>query len=43
MIHIWLIRYSDGSLECSSKQREDVIRIAEEHIKDTDLSYEIIE
>ena len=43
LIHIWAIRYSDGSLECSSKSYEEVVRIAEEHIKGTDLSYLIIE
>ena len=43
MIHIWVIRYSDGSMECSSKSYKEVVRIAEEHIKGTDLSYLIIE
>lgn len=43
MIHIWMIRYSDGSLECSSKAYEEVVRIAEGHIKGTDLTYLIIE
>lgn len=43
MIHIWLIRYSDGSLECSSKEYEEVVRIAEEHIEGTDLTFLIIE
>lgn len=43
MIHIWGIRYSDGTLECSSEEYEEVVRIAEEHIKGTDLSYLIIE
>ena len=43
MIHIWVIRYSDGTLECSSEEYEEVVRIAEEHIKGTDLSYLIIE
>ena len=43
MIHIWLIRYSDGTSECSSREHEDVVRIAEEHIKGTDLTYLIIE
>lgn len=42
MIHVWLIRYSDGTLECSSREYEDVVRIAEEHIKGTDLTYLII-
>ena len=43
MIHIWLIRYSDGTIECSSKEYDEVVRIAEEHIRGTDLSYLIIE
>lgn len=43
MIHIWLIRYSDGTIECSSEEYEEVARIAEEHIKGTDLTYLIIE
>lgn len=43
MIHIWLIRYSDGTLECSSKEYDEVVRIAEDHIRDTDLTYTIIE
>ena len=43
MIHIWLIRYSDGTLGRSSKEYDEVVRIAEEHIKGTDLTYEIIE
>ena len=43
MIHIWVSRYSDGSLECSSESYKEVVRIAEEHIKGTDLSYLIIE
>lgn len=43
MIHIWMIRYSDGSLECSTKAYDEVVRIAEEHIKGTDLTYKIIE
>ena len=43
MIHIWLIRYSDGTIECSSKEYDEVVRIAEEHIKGTDLTYKIIE
>lgn len=43
MIHIWLIRYSDGTIECSSKEYNEVVRIAEEHIKGTDLAYMIIE
>ena len=43
MIHIWVIRYSDGSMECSSKTREEVVQIAEEHVKGTDLTYLIIE
>lgn len=43
MIHIWLIRYSDGSMECSSGDYEEVVRIAEEHVRDTDLTYVIIE
>lgn len=43
MIHIWMIRYSDGTLECSSEEYEEVVRIAEEHIKGTDLTYLIIE
>lgn len=43
MIHIWLIRYTDGTLECSSEEYEEVVRIAEEHIKGTDLTYQIIE
>lgn len=43
MIHIWLIRYSDGTLECSSEEYDEVVRIAEGHIRDTDLTYMIIE
>ena len=43
MIHIWLIRYSDGTSECSSREYEEVVRIAEEHIIGTDLVYVIIE
>lgn len=43
MIHIWLIRYSDGTLECSSKSYQQVVEIAEEHIEGTDLTYLIIE
>ena len=43
MIHIWLIRYSDETLECSSKEYDEVVRIAEDHIRDTDLTYTIIE
>ena len=43
MIHIRLIRYSDGTIECSSKEYDEVVRIAEEHIKGTDLAYMIIE
>lgn len=43
MIHIWLIRYSDGTLECSSEEYGEVVRIAEDHIKGTDLTYVIIE
>ncbi len=43
LIHIWLIRYSDGTLGCSSKEYDEVVRIAEEHIKGTDLTYKIIE
>lgn len=43
MIHIWLIRYPDGTIECSSKEYDEVVRIAEEHIKGTDLACMIIE
>ena len=43
MIHIWVIRYSDETLGCSSKEYDEVVRIAEEHIKGTDLTYKIIE
>ena len=43
MIHIWVIRYSDGTLGCSSKEYDEVVRIAEEHINGTDLTYVIIE
>ena len=43
MIHICLIRYSDGTIECSSKEYDEVVQIAEEHIKGTDLAYMIIE
>lgn len=43
MIHVWIIRYSDGTLSCSTEDYEGVVRIAEEHIKDTDLTYLIIE
>ena len=43
MIHIWLIRYSDGTSECSSREYEEVVKIAEEHVKGTELTYAIIE
>ena len=43
MVHVWMIRYSDGSLECSSREYEEVAKIAEEHVRGTDLSYVIIE
>lgn len=43
MPHIWLIRYSDGNLECSSGEYEEVVRLAEARIKGTALSYVIIE
>lgn len=43
MIHVWIIRYSDGTLVCSTADYEGVVRIAEEHIRDTDLTYLIIE
>lgn len=43
LIHIWLIRYSDGTLECSSGEYKEVVKIAEEHVRGTDLSYVIIE
>ena len=43
MIHIWLIRYSDGSTECSTGEYEEVVRTAEEHNIGTDLVYVIIE
>lgn len=43
MTHVCLIRYSDGTLEYSSKEYDEVVRIAEEHIKGTDLTYVIIE
>lgn len=43
MIHIWVIRYSDGTLECSSKEYDEVVRIAEDHIRGTGLAYVIIE
>ena len=43
LIHIWLIRYSDGNLECSSREYEEVVKIAEEHVKGTELTYVIIE
>lgn len=43
MVHVWMIRYSDGSLECSSREYEEVVKIAEEHVRGTDLSYVIIE
>lgn len=33
MTHVWLIRYSDGTLACSSKEYDEAVRIAEEHIK----------
>lgn len=43
MIHVWIIRYSDGTLACSTEDYEGVVRTAEEHIRDTDLTYLIIE
>ena len=43
MVHVWMIRYSDESLECSSREYEEVVKIAEEHVRGTDLSYVIIE
>ena len=43
MIHIWLIRYSDGTLECSSKKYDEVKQIAESYIRGTDLTYVIVE
>lgn len=43
MVHVWVIRYSDGNLECSSEAYEEVVRIAEDHIEGTDLTYVIIE
>ena len=43
MIHIWMIRYSDGTSECSSREYENVVKIAEEHVRGTGLSYVIIE
>lgn len=43
LIHIWVIRYSDGSLECSSMEYKEVVRIAEKHIQGTNLTYLIIE
>ena len=43
MIHVWIIRYSDGTLACSTEDYEGVVRITEEHIRDTDLTYLIIE
>lgn len=43
LIHIWLIRYSDGTLECSSREYKEVTKIAEEHVRGTDLAYVIIE
>lgn len=43
MIHVWIIRYSDGTLVCSTEDYDGVVRIAEEYIRGTDLSYLIIE
>lgn len=43
MIHIWMIRYSDGILECSSEEYDEVIQIAEDRIRGTDLAYVIVE
>ena len=43
MVHVWVIWYSDGNLECSSGEYEEVVKIAEEHVRGTDLSYVIIE
>lgn len=43
MIHVWLIRFSDGSMECSSGPYQQVLRIAKEHVKGTNLTYLIIE
>ena len=43
MTHIWLIRHSDGTLECSSKKYDEVMQIAESYIRGTDLTYVIVE
>lgn len=43
MIHVWIIRYSDGTLTCSTEDYDGVVQIAEEHIRGTDLTYMIIE
>lgn len=43
MIHVWLIRFSDGSMECSSGLYQQVLQIAKEHVNGTNLTYLIIE
>ncbi len=41
MICVYIIRYSDGTLACCSESYEVAVRMAEEHIKGTDLTYVI--
>lgn len=41
LICVYIIRYSDGSLACCSKSYEAAARMAEEHVKGTDLTYVI--
>lgn len=43
MIHVWIIRYSDGSAECNVGNREEAIQVADQRVKDANLTYEIIE
>ena len=42
-IHIWWIRYSDGTIAVCSESYEAAVKMAEERIKETDLTCTIIE
>lgn len=41
MICVYIIQYSDGTLACCSESYEAAVRMAEEHIKGTNLTYVI--
>ena len=41
LICVYIIRYSDGALACCSESYEAAVRMAEKHIKGTDLTYVI--